>query len=226
MSEETKPTSGDYAYAVTKGVISAVPFVGGPISELLSLIIASPLEKRKTKYFTEIGERLNELSEKMSIDLDKLSKNEQFIDIVIQASAYALKTSEEQKIKAFQNIIVNTALGEAPEISIGHIFLNVLDSFTTWHIKILHFIDNPKQWFIESQIPPPTQLMTSLATVLKKAFPELKDKEEFLNLIWRDLKNTGFHDTADLKTSMSGDGLLAKRTTKLGQEFLLFISAK
>jgi hypothetical protein len=32
-------------------------------------------------------------------------------------------------------------------------------------------------------------------------------------------ENTGFHDTGDLKTSMSGDGLLAKRTTKLGQEF-------
>jgi hypothetical protein len=90
---------------------------------------------------TEVGERLKALKEDGQIDLSTLGENEQFIDAVLVATSYALKTSEQEKIKAFQNAILNSAHGQAIDKTKSQVFLNLLDSFTVWHIRILHFID-------------------------------------------------------------------------------------
>lgn len=111
---------------------------------------------------TDVGIKLKELEGKSKIDLSTLADNEQFIDTVLVATTFALKTSEEEKIKAFQNAILNTALGESSDKTKGQIFLNLLDTFTVWHIKILHFIDNPTKWFENAGHKPPTFMMGSL----------------------------------------------------------------
>lgn len=66
--------------------------------------------------------------------------------------------------------------------------------------------------------------MGSLFSILKNAFPHLQGQAEFTDLIWRDLHNNGLHRSGDLKTMMTGDGLMANRTSDLGKEFLKFIS--
>lgn len=224
MDEINKTTAGDVSHAVTKGVLGAIPIAGSLASELFGLILTPPLEKRRQNWMTEIGKKLQELEEKTQIDLSSLATNEQFIDTVLVATSLALKTSETDKIIAFQNAILNTAMGECPDKTKGQIFLNLLDTFTVWHIKILHFIDNPAKWFENAGQTPPRLLMGSLSSVLKSAFPPLSGQQELLDVIWRDLHDNGLHNTGGLMTTMSGDGLLANRTTQLGKEFLRFIS--
>ena len=87
----------------------------------------------------EIAQRLQDLEDKNKFNLNTLSTNEDFIDVVLQSTTYALKTSQKEKIIAFQNAIINTALGESPEKSTSQIFLNLLDGFTIMHLKILKF---------------------------------------------------------------------------------------
>ena len=225
MSDINKQTAGDYSYAVVKGGLGAIPIVGSMASELLGLLVTPPLEKRRQKWMTEIGEKLKELEEKSKIDLSTLADNEQFIDTVLVATAIALKTSEDEKIRAFQNAIMNTALGQSADKTKGQIFLNLLDTFTVWHIKILHFIDNPVKWFENAGQTPPSFMMGSLSSVLINTFPPLNGQQELLDVIWRDLHDNGFHNTGGLMTTMTGTGLLVNRTTQLGQEFLRFISS-
>lgn len=225
MNEIDKTTTGDVSHAVAKGVLGAIPLAGSLASELFGLIITPPLEKRKQNWMTEVGKKLQELEEKSQIDLSTLATNEQFIDTVLVATTLALKTSEKEKIISFQNAILNTATGECPDKTKGQIFLNLLDTFTVWHIKILHFIDNPTKWFENSGQTPPSFLMGSLSSVLTNAFPPLSGQQELLDVIWRDLHDNGLHNTGGLMTTMSGNGLLANRTTLLGQEFLKFISS-
>jgi hypothetical protein len=225
MSEINKPTAGDYTFALTKGGLGAIPIVGSIASELLGLLVTPPLEKRRQNWMTEVGTKLKELEENNKIDLSTLADNEQFIDTVLVATTLALKTSEEEKIKAFKNAILNTALGESADKTKGQIFLNLLDSFTVWHIKILHLIDNPTKWFENAGQTPPSFYMGSLSSVLTTAFPPLSGQQELVDVIWRDLHDNGFHNTSGLMTTMSGNGLLANRTTQLGQEFLKFISS-
>lgn len=172
----------------------------------------------------EIAEKLKLLEENRKIDFQELQNNEQFINVVLQATTLAMKTSEKEKIKAFQNAVLNTASGESPDQTICQIFLNQLDSFTTWHIKILKFNDSPIQWFQKANRTPPNYLASSISTVIIVAFPELKNQDDLLDLIWDVLSKAGFQKTSGFKTTMTGDGVLRERTTPLGKQFVEFIT--
>jgi|SRR5437868_1614394 len=225
MSHLNEPSAGDYAYALTKGGLGGIPIVGSLASELLGIIVTPPLEKRRQKWMTEVGIKLKELEGKNKIDLAALAENEQFIDTVLVATTFAIKTSEEEKLKAFKNAILNTALGESSDKTKAQIFLNLLDTFTVWHIKILHLFDDPSRWFENAGRTPPRYMMGSLSTILIDAFPPLSRQQELLDVIWRDLHDNGLHNTGSLMATMTGNGLLANRTTQLGQDFLKFISS-
>ncbi len=219
-----KPSGGDVVHSLTKGVLGAIPVIGSLATEIFETIITPPLEKRRVEWMNDISERLKSLEGKHNINIQELKDNEQFIDIVLQATILALKTSEKEKIEAFQNAVLNTASGDSPEQTISQIFLNLLDSFTVWHIKILKFIDNPILWFNKNSKTPPNFTMGSISLVLMEAFPELKNREELLDLIWNDLRLAGFHNTSGIRTTMSGGGVFSERTTPLAKQFLKFIN--
>lgn len=224
MNDLNEIRINDVAHSVTKGVIGTIPLIGTLASETFNLVVTPPLEKRRAQWMNEIALRLSELEDKQIIEIGSLKDNEQFIDVLLQATTYAIKTSEKEKIKAFQNAIVNSAVGEVPGKTITQIFLNFLDNYTIWHIKILNFIDNPRQWFINANQTPPNYMTASISDIIEVAFPELKGQDYLLEIIWRDLKSSGFHNTTDVKAMMSGDGTLSNRTTKFGKEFLKFIT--
>jgi hypothetical protein len=225
IDEINKTTNKDVAHSLVKGGLGAIPIVGSLASEIFSLIVTPPLEKRRAEWMNEIASKLKELEDKNLLNINELKNNEQFIDVVLQATTHALKTSEKEKILAFQNAILNTAKGEAPEKATSQIFLNQLDSFTVWHIKVLKFIDNPRQWFQNTNITPPNLMIGgSISDVIEHAFPDLKNQDDLLNIIWNDLKNAGFHRTSGIKTMMTGNGTLSNRTTPFGKQFLNFIT--
>ncbi|WP_236979957.1 hypothetical protein [Membranihabitans maritimus] len=221
-----KTNKKDIAHSLAKGGLGAIPVIGSLASEIFGLVLTPPLERRRAEWMDEIAEKLKELESKREIDLDELKENELFIDIVLQATTFALKTAERKKIECFKNAVLNTAIGESPDKTKSQIFLNQLDKFTTWHIIILDFIDSPKNWFEENAKTPPNYMTGNIYSLIIEAFPELKDQDELLGIIWDDLKMTGFHKTGGLKTMMTGNGVLSDRTTAFGKEFLNFVLNK
>lgn len=226
MDDINKTTPQDIAYATTKAVVGSIPFVGAAASELLGLIVAPPLEKRRNKFLTEIGQRLKDLEEAKRLDLSSLTENQQFVDTVLQATTYALKTSDEEKLTAFKNAILNTALNESPDKTISQIFLTLIDNFTTWHIRILHLFNNPQEWFKANNRTFPNYMSAGLNAVVTEAYPELKGQSELVNIIWGDLRRAGLHNSGDLGAMMTASGLLSQRTTEMGRQFLRFIQDK
>ena len=224
MSDINKTSKEDILYAAVKAGLGSIPVLGSAATELFGLVVTPPLDKRRQEWMNEVAEKLKALEENNQVDFSKLSQNEQFIDTIIQATTIAIKTSEKEKIVALRNAVTNTALDEAPEKTKSQIFLNLVDSFTVWHLKILTFFDNPKAWFQRAGQSPPNLMMGSMFSVLKSAYPSLAGQDELVDLIWNDLHNAGLHNTSGLKTMMSGDGALAERTTELGKEFIQFIS--
>lgn len=227
MTDKTnKTTVGDVANSLVKGGLGALPIIGSLATEIFGLIVTPPLEKRRAEWMNEVANKLKELETNKKIDFNELAENEQFIDIVLQSTTFALKTSEKKKIDCFKNAILNTAIGDSPDKTKSQIFLNQLDKFTVWHLIILDFIDSPRNWFIKNDKTPPNYIGGSLYTLIIEAFPDLKNQDELLDIIWEDLKTTGFHKTGSLKTTMSGDGVLSDRTTSIGKDFLNFIMNK
>lgn len=219
-----KDKKKDILYSLTKAGVGSIPIVGAAASELLQLIVTPPIEKRRNKWMLEIGEKLQQLENQDKIKIEQLSNNDLFIDVVLLTTQQALKTSQNEKIEYYKNAILNSAIGENPDLSEIQIFLNFISDFTVWHIKILKLFDNPTDWFEKQDKKTPSYFSGGLSKVLIDAYPELKERREFYDLIWSDLYRAGLHKTSEIHGIMTGSGLLSNRTTDFGQRFLRFIT--
>ncbi|APA65085.1 hypothetical protein [Maribacter sp. 1_2014MBL_MicDiv] len=219
MSQNKKEIS----YTLLKAGIASIPILGGAASEILPLLLKSPIEKRKEFWMKEVGEKLKILEKSNTISLTELSKNDIFIDTIIRISTEALKTSEQEKLIYFKNALINTAILENLDISEVNIFTRFITEFTIWHIQILNLFDNPTNWFSRNEVNFPKFSSAPLSKVLVIAFSELKDRNEFYNLIWSDLYRSMLINTAELNVGITSNGLKSSRTTAFGKKFLSFI---
>ena len=217
-------TIGDVAHSTVRGAINMIPVIGSLAAELFNMVVTPPLEKRRAEWMNDIAERLKSLEESGALNISDLANNEQFTDTIIQATNFAMRTSEEDKLNAFKNAVINTALIHSPDKTKSHIFLNQLNSFTAWHVTILKYLDDPREWFRINNMVPQSLMMGSISSHLLTAFNQLQGNTDLLNIIWQDLSSAGFINTSDFSTMMSGDGTLSRRTTAIGREFLNFIT--
>ncbi|KTD41856.1 hypothetical protein [Legionella parisiensis] len=210
------------AKLIKAGIDSVVP--GGAIAtEFLLSLFKMPYQTRSEEWQKELTDAINKIQES-GIDIEQLQKNEEFIDILFQSIPLGLKHHQKEKKQALKNAIIHSALGEAPDFSIQQVFLNCIDTFTIWHIKILILFNNPEKWFDENAIPI-VGGVGSVRRTLEAAYPELKDARDLVGNIWTDLYIKGFIDVDKtiLPTTMTGSGRLDKRTTPLGDLFISYI---
>jgi hypothetical protein len=220
-----KPSAGDAGHAVLKAGLGAIPLVGAPASELLNMIVLPPLERRRNKWAEDIGEALRVLEERKEVSLESLGQSDEFIDVVLEATRIALKTSSQEKKEALKNAILNTALGEVPDESLQSMYLSYVDTLTVWHIKLLDLFSHPPGYIAKHNVASPvgTRTMGTLGHLVEGVFPELDGKRDIYDLIWKDLYSKALVDTDALHVLMSVNGLFAKRTTEIGNLFLDFI---
>lgn len=220
MSEGTlkspESSKGDTAHALAKAGIAAIPIIGGSAAEVFRLVVEPPLVRRREEWMKEVGERLVAL-EGQGLNLQELQNDDRFISAVMHATHIAIRTHEETKLEALRNAIDNVAQGQSPEEALQHSFLDTVDALSELHIRILRIFENPT--------PPPNLGMGGLSHVLEHNIPELRGRREVYDQLWRDLYFRGLVAIDGLHSTMSGRGLAERRTTKLGDMFLEFISS-
>ena len=223
--EVPEATHEDRLHTLATAGIASIPIVGAAASELFTAILASPLEKRRVAWMNDVAERLKELDERGELKLEDLQDNEAFITTVMQASQAAIRNHQSEKREALRNAVLNAALPHAPEESLQQYFITLIDTFTVEHIRLLDFFKDPQIWFQRNNIAPPQFLSAGLESVITSAWPELKNQYEFLNAVLEELKGKGFFLGGGLRITMDKHGLFEKRTTKMGDSFLKFITA-
>jgi ABC-type transport system involved in cytochrome bd biosynthesis fused ATPase/permease subunit len=55
-------SAGDAAHALAKGAAGVVPYAGGFLAELLQMVVAPPLEKRKAEWMNSVADGLKKWS--------------------------------------------------------------------------------------------------------------------------------------------------------------------
>lgn len=207
-------SGSDVAHTLMKAGISAIPYVGGSIAEVIQLVLQPPIEKRRQQWLNELAARLHALEVK-GISLESLQSNEQFISATLHATTIAMRTHQQEKLQALQNALLNIATGQAPDEILQSIFLNMVDVFTEWHILILRLFQHP---VVDGT-------MTELYEIVEHAYPALKGRGEVYDTIWSELSSRELVNMRFLHGALSGMALLTdKRTTPLGDLFLQFIS--
>ena len=214
--------TGDTAHLVVSGVMSLIP----GLPELFQYFVTPPLEKRRIKWMEDVGKALRDLEKDRGVKLDELQTNDIFIDTVLHATQIASRNGQEEKREALRNAVINAALPNLPDESIQLMFLNLVDTFTIWHLRILRLFQNPKGWFTENNKQAPSfAISSSLSQLLTTAYPELGSQRQFYDLVISELDAKGLFSGGGTHTMMSATGAFEKRTTDLGDKFLQFITA-
>ena len=215
----------DAAHAIARAGLGVIPYAGTAAVELLSVIVTPSLEKRRTEWMEDVGSALRRLESDMGFVLESLQENETFIDAALEASQIAAKTSSEEKRRALLNAILNSALPDPPEESMQKMFLSFIDTLTTWHIKLLYLFNDPPTFFEKKQANLPNISMGASSQMVEAAYPELRGRREIYDLVWKDLYSRALVNSDSLHVMMTGSGVIAKRTTVIGEQFIGFIQS-
>ena len=200
-------------HTLVKAGIAALPLLGGSLNELVSLVLAPSLERRRDKWLEDMAEALGAIEAQVEdFKIENLSGNEAFVSVVMHCSQIALRNHQKEKLEALRNAVLNAALADAPEQDLQHMFLTFVDSFTPRHLRLLKCLDESKVIHSEKD--------------LDGFFPELKDQQDFYCQIIRDLHSCGLTNI----TSPSDDTVVNRRifdqnVTDLGKKFLHFITS-
>ena len=216
------PTGGDWAHTIAKGALSAIPAVGGPAAELLAAIIVPPLARRRDEWIRALADGLHVLEARVEgFTIAGLAENEAFVSTVMQATTVAVRTHQQEKREALRNAVLNVAAGRAPDEDRQGMFLSWEDTFTAWHLRLLRVFQDPR---LAVGNRADDIGMGSLGHLIERLFPELRREPAFYDQVWRDLYTRGLTNTDSLHATMTGNGLVSKRTTELGDVFLSFIA--
>ena len=212
------------AHRLVRATLAGVPALGGTLVEAFNALIEPPMAKRKTEWMVEVSEAINELYEKGIVTEENLQENEKFFTTLVHASSTAIRNHEKEKLDALRNAVLNSALPDAPSDTMQQLFLNLVDSCTSWHIALLKIFQDPEQWALDNSHQFPSWSMGGISSVIESAYPQLQSQQALYTLVWKELYRNGLFNTDGLSTTMTGSGMLAKRTTPIGDEFVKFIS--
>lgn len=217
------PEYADAGYSAVRAGLSMIPIVGGAAVELFQFVLQPSLEKRRMEWMKKVSEAITELQNKHGIELENLQDNGVFIDTVIQATHIAYRNSQDEKREALKNAVINSGCPHALEQSLQQMFLSWLDVFTVWHLRLIRIYQNPEKWEKENNRHFERLYAGGADHILESAYPELKNRRDFYDQIWKDLFQKGLVNCDSLHGIMTGRGIFEKRTTDLGDKFLGFI---
>jgi hypothetical protein len=134
----TERTFGDLMHSTGKAVFGVIPVAGPAITEIFEMVVAAPIEKRRSAWFEMITESINFLLETVEdLTPDLLSKNEAFISAVIATTNSALKTERQEKLKLLQAAVQKIGGGVVLDEVMRNTFLSILDRYTPEYVLLL-----------------------------------------------------------------------------------------
>ncbi|QXE20017.1 hypothetical protein [Clostridium sp. 001] len=227
IEKDLKNTKGDYLHTIVKSGISSVPLVGSALGEFFSTIVSQPISKRRDDWLIKIKNELDNLSEKVNgFDINNLCNNEMFVTALMNASQIAIRNHHEIKLEALKNAVLNSAMNIDIDDSVQLMYINYIDELTPWHLKILEFFKNPTEWFEKHNKNIPDVYTGSPSDILEDAYEELGGRQEFYNLVARELYQKGLFTIERLSgTMMTSSGVFASRTTEFGKNLIRYITA-
>lgn len=138
-----QPNFEDVKHAGRKSLIGMIPFVGGAGSELIGLL-SSPVAQRRDDWFEDLQRRLQNLEGKVDgFKFEDLAQNEQFVSATLQATQSALRTHQQEKLEALRNAVLNVASGIRSYADRQEQFLALVDRFTSEHLVLLNLFRDP-----------------------------------------------------------------------------------
>lgn len=222
MNKKFQEQIGDFSYDAGQAILGAIPAWGPICSYIFGKLVQSPTEERRVKWMNEIGIRLAKIEAETAGFIASLETNDSFLDMLYQASNIAIRNSQQNKLNALKNAVINSALNEVLSYSIKQNYINLIDQLTPLHLQILVLLNNPRKHYKDNNIDTSIYVSVSLRSVILDAFPELHGQLPTIVLFVQDLYRLGLLNTNDVTDITTTP--FEPRTSALGKMFILFIS--
>lgn len=211
----------DITEATARAGLDLIPVLGGPINEILSLVLAPAIARRRDEWFKELADAVDRLETKVEGLKERLNRNEAFVSATIQATRIAVSTHQREKREMLRNALLKIAEGKGPNDELQQVFLNAVEVFSVSHVKVLKVLWNCTQDLIRRGLWNPAHpgSIPSYRNVIALLLPELKAHETLVVSILTDLRNRGFSKLTDLDVPFPNQGMV----TNVGIEFLRFV---
>lgn len=207
-----------------KAVMATAPFCGG-IASLMSDYIPSSKQKRLDEFSRRVAQDLEELQEQ--VEANKILTDE-FAYTFEKCFRGAAENYQKEKLEAFRGILINSALGSDLAEDEKDYFLNLVNTLSVLHIRILRFTANPTEYLRANNIPE-----QNIRGGFSQFFPVAISgvNVEIIKSAFGELYQYGFFDTDksifDTMTSGQGLDLLGNgsRVTEFGSRFINFCTS-
>lgn len=224
MDDYPQKKRGDYAHETTKAALNIIPVVGGAVASVFETVFSAPIDKRKQEWLKRLADTVQALCDKIEgLTPERLAKNEAFVSVYLQASNVAIRTHHKEKLDALNAAVMNTVLLEEYDESKRAIFVRLIEQLTPLHIRALRFLAHPDFYLneLKSREPPNVSChYGGLTNVWNKYYDGIRSQDPLMNIVITDLNLNGLI----FVKSFSDTGSSSSVATKLGMEFLKFIS--
>jgi len=216
-------TFRDYARTGVDAGIAAIPVIGGSLQTLADVVIAPSLTKRRDAWLRKLHELMAELQEKVDyFDPSSLVNDEVFVTAVADASRIAMGTHLEQKLELLKNCLAHLAVDDERNDFLDLQLFRFVDDLTPEHFVMLKYLSSPGAWYDAKGLERPNLANGSRRHLMTSA--GLPVTGASLEIVLRDLGDSGLANTGSLDTMITADGVWQSVTTELGRELLDFVS--
>lgn len=214
----------DILIATGKGAVSLFPG-GGFLAEYISLAQGYVADKRMSEWKSKVEEVL----EKIPRSIDELAQDEAFYSCVQVATMGAMRAYQKEKQELFANALYSSANNIDIPTDKKLFYMSLLDSYTLSHILLLKYFarnNYNKNDNIIRRGMVTTQIVGGTESPIKgivENIPCFADDIVFVKHIAGQLCSDSLISIVDFDTPVSKERARAKRSTKYGDEFLVFI---
>jgi hypothetical protein len=145
-SELNRSSVGDHVTNVVKAALNAVPGFGGTLASLVADYIPSSRAARLEQFSKDVAEALSKLT--AEIQAERI-RTDQFAYLLTRVYTNVAKEYQEEKLRAFRNVLVNGLVQEVADIEQER-FLSWVEQMTTLQLYILHELGRGEDTFIHS----------------------------------------------------------------------------
>lgn len=127
----------------------AAMFVG--TSAWLAALFPKPFDRRMQDWLAKLQLTVNKLRDR-GVKVEELREDEDFADLVLQATEAALRTKSDTKREHLRNALLNARLaGPASDVS-ARMFVRLVHELDELHVLILQFLKDPAAYCARRQI--------------------------------------------------------------------------
>jgi len=144
---KSKKTKSDYALAIIKAGVSAIPYIGGAIASLIGDYVPSATQRSIETAIEILKQKIEQISDR--INPDTVNK-EEFAELFKSCYLSIVRTQQRQKLNAAANLLANILLREGdpeklPYTELDH-FARCLETLSIGAIEVLgHAVDLAKK---------------------------------------------------------------------------------